>query len=190
MGKDSKLIPKEDSQLFRQTVGEVAPLSHSEKIHLQKSPSKDGVNKKRSNDLDKAQASPSHDLELNDSIEYRFNGEESVFFSRPGLNLKNLKQLKRGKYQLDASIDLHGETIDQARQSLIDFIQNCHHQNYKWLLVIHGKGLSSPEQKPILKNHVAAWLMQMPMVLAYKSALPQNGGSGAVAVLLKIFKQS
>ena len=185
MEKYSKLISEEDIQLFHQTVGEIASLSHSKKLNLRKSPSGESVCKNSSHKLNKTQVPHIHDFELNDSIEYRFGGEDAVFFSRPGLSPKILRQLKRGKCQLDASIDLHGKTIDEARQSLIDFIQHCHHQNYRWLLVIHGKGLSSLQQKPILKNHVTAWLMQIPIVLAYSSATQQHGGTGAVAVLIK-----
>jgi DNA-nicking Smr family endonuclease len=51
--------------------------------------------------------------------------------------------------------------------------------------VIHGKGLSSPGREPVLKGKVLKWLTQREEVLAFCQARPNDGGSGALIVLLK-----
>ena len=50
---------------------------------------------------------------------------------------------------------------------------------------MHGKGLRSGPAGPVLKNSVQHWLSQWDEVLAFVSAQPRDGGSGALYVLLK-----
>ncbi len=97
-----------------------------------------------------------------------------------------LKQLKNGHIQWEASIDLHGFTIDQALQELSELIDMCCAKQIDCIRVIHGKGFSGSEQRPVLKSYCNHWLAQMPQVLAFCSAPPKDGGSGALYVLLQV----
>ena len=97
---------------------------------------------------------------------------------------KRMKELKNGHIYWEARLDLHGLTTDNARDALCHFIQIQAQNNARCLLIVHGKGgqLGAP---PVIKNLVNRWLPQMDEVLAFHSALPKDGGNGAVYVLLK-----
>ncbi len=103
------------------------------------------------------------------------------------LDPKVLKQLKSGELTIQAHLDLHGYVKDSAKSALNNFIQNCHALGYRSLLVIHGRGLKS-DIGPVLKEGVVRWLTTgtlSHLVLAFCSARPCDGGTGALYVLLK-----
>jgi DNA-nicking Smr family endonuclease len=84
-----------------------------------------------------------------------------------------------------AVLDLHGLRVAEARQALQQLLLHAQLQGDKVVRVIHGKGKGSGTQQAVLKQQVNHWLQQDPMVLAFCSAQPKDGGSGAVYVLLK-----
>ena len=97
---------------------------------------------------------------------------------------RRLIQLRKGEIPWQARLDLHGLRPDAAQESLCHFIDQQIRLDNRCLLVIHGKGGQRGEA-PILKNLVNHWLKQLPQVLAFHSALPRDGGSGALYVLLQ-----
>lgn len=111
--------------------------------------------------------------------------EEEFFFLRPGVAPLTMKRLRRGHWAVQAELDLHGMTSDEARACLIDFLDECKELGLRCVRVIHGKGLSSRNREPVLKLKTASWLMQRDETLAFCQARPMDGGSGAVVVLLK-----
>jgi DNA-nicking Smr family endonuclease len=103
------------------------------------------------------------------------------------LDPRVLKQLKSGELTIQAHLDLHGHVKDAAKAVLNGFLQNCHALGYRTLLVIHGRGLKS-DTGPVLKEGVVKWLTTgtlSHLVLAFCSARPCDGGTGAMYVLLK-----
>lgn len=115
-------------------------------------------------------------------------GSESILtYAASGIPKKQLIKLKRGEIRWQARIDLHGQTISQAQTRLCQFITQQYDLGNRCVLVIHGKGGSTGEA-PILKNHTNHWLKQLPEVLAFHSALPRDGGAGALYVLLKQYR--
>ena len=86
---------------------------------------------------------------------------------------------------MQAELDLHGYTTDEARDVLADFLYEARQRGYRCVRVVHGKGLTSPNREPVLKGKVRLWLTQRDEVLAYCEAPHHAGGSGAVLVLLK-----
>jgi len=112
------------------------------------------------------------------------NGDELVF-RRPGLTHQILKNLRRGHWKIQSEIDLHGHTSEEARQQLVRFLNECRHHGLRCVRVIHGKGLCSKNREPVLKIKTANWLMQREDVLAFCQAKPNDGGAGALIVLLK-----
>lgn len=103
------------------------------------------------------------------------------------LDPRVLKQLKSGELTIQAHLDLHGHVKEAAKTALMNFLQNCHAMGYRSLLVIHGRGLKS-ESGPVLKEGVVRWLTTgtlSHLVLAFCSARPYDGGTGALYVLLK-----
>lgn len=107
---------------------------------------------------------------------------------RIDLPLDTLRRLRRGHYPVDARVDLHGLGIDQARATLDAFLASTRARGERCVLVIHGKGGHSPQGIGVLRGEMAAWLSQGPAsqhVAAFASAADQDGGDGAVYVLLR-----
>ncbi|OGO93799.1 MAG: hypothetical protein A3F41_06865 [Coxiella sp. RIFCSPHIGHO2_12_FULL_44_14] len=112
--------------------------------------------------------------------------EDSLHFARSGLQQRVLRQLQRGQIHPEAHLDLHQQTTTNAVQCLTQFIETCITQRKRWVVIIHGKGHFSKTGKPVLKNFLNQWLRTRPEILAFHSAKPKHGGTGALYVLLKI----
>ena len=111
-------------------------------------------------------------------------GEELVFL-RDGIGREVLKKLRRGHWVVQDTIDLHGHNREQARHQLGEFLKHCVKRGLRCVRVVHGKGLRSPNREPVLKHTVKRWLAQRDEVLAYCQAPANQGGSGALLVLLR-----
>lgn len=123
---------------------------------------------------------------LSDQQETRsVSGEEFIFFAHTGLQLKTQKQLRQGKISIDDHLDLHGLSINEARELLLEFIDFAQQQKIRCVLLIHGKGYRADSDQPVLKNKINNWLRQHPAILAFSSAQPRDGGNGAVYILIK-----
>lgn len=118
---------------------------------------------------------PAHEIET---------GEELLYL-RDGHSPDILSKLRRGHWVIQAKIDLHGLISDEARAYVSSFISDCKKRGVRCVRIVHGKGLGSRNREPILKNKLRGWLMQKDEVIAYAEAKKQDGGSGAVIVLLK-----
>ena len=118
---------------------------------------------------------PAHELE---------SGEELLYL-RTGQSPDVLSKLRRGFWVVQAQIDLHGLISDEAREYVAEFLSNCKKSNIRCVRIVHGKGLGSRNREPVLKHKLRNWLMQKDEVIAYAQAKPEDGGSGAVIVLLK-----
>jgi DNA-nicking Smr family endonuclease len=111
------------------------------------------------------------------------SGEELVF-RRPGLRDEVLRRLRRGQFAVAAEIDLHGLGRHAAHEALRAFINESAAHGLGCVRVIHGKGRGSGPRGPILKHVVNHWLQRMDAVVAFASARPVDGGTGACYVLL------
>jgi len=110
---------------------------------------------------------------------------EELLFRRPGIQAGLLRRMRRGQISIEAELDLHGMIVPEARQALAGFLQHCLDRGIRCVRIIHGKGLSSPGKRPVLKGKVNHWLRQREEVLAFASARAVEGGTGAVLVLLR-----
>lgn len=110
---------------------------------------------------------------------------EELLYSRNGVQNSVMRKLRRGHYRVEAELDLHRLTTVQAHQALVEFIAHCKHRQLRCVRIIHGKGLGSKDRRPVLKGRVNQWLRQWDEVLAFCSARPCDGGSGATYVLLR-----
>jgi len=116
-------------------------------------------------------------------IGQELEGEQT--FVRHGIGTDVLGKLRRHHWAVQAEIDLHGNTSDEARDALADFLHDCRSRGFRCVRVIHGKGLTSPNREPVLKGKVRRWLSHWDDVLAYCEAPQHAGGAGAVLVLLR-----
>lgn len=121
----------------------------------------------------------------NDFDEIESGVGETIRFQRPHVGRRTMRQLSRGSISMQNEIDLHGMTVPEAREALRAFIEASVERGHTCVRVIHGKGLGSGERGPILKGKVSAWLRKTDAVLAFASAIPAHGGTGAIYVLLQ-----
>ncbi|MCP5144671.1 MAG: Smr/MutS family protein [Gammaproteobacteria bacterium] len=111
-------------------------------------------------------------------------GEELVFH-RPGVQNAVLRRLRRGHYVVQSELDLHGLRTDEAKLAVIEFMHYARTRGLSCVRIIHGKGQGSQGRQPVLKPKVARWLAVCDDVLAYCSARANDGGTGAIYVLLR-----
>lgn len=177
-------LSDDESSLFRTSIGDTRPLPDNGKTVF---PPHLPWPVPRQNRTD---ANPLAVDGLNDHIPQELAGtDEEFFFLRPGVAPLTMKRLRRGHWAIQAELDLHGMTSDEARSCLIGFLDECKQLGLRCVRVIHGKGLSSRNREPVLKLKTASWLMQRPEILAFCQARPMDGGSGAVIVLLKVARR-
>lgn len=113
------------------------------------------------------------------------DSDEALSFARHGISSDTLRKLRRGHWVVQAGLDLHGMRTDEAREAFTAFLRDCARREIRCVRIIHGKGLGSAGRQPVLKGKVLAWLMQKEEVLAFCQAPANDGGSGAVRVLLR-----
>ena len=109
---------------------------------------------------------------------------EALAFHRPQIPAAVLRRLRRGDYRVQREIDLHGMTVAEAKLALREFLLSALEQRVRCVRIVHGKGLRSGHRGPVLKATVSTILRRTGAVLAYVSARPVDGGTGAVYVLL------
>lgn len=115
----------------------------------------------------------------------RVTSAELLEFRRGGVSDRIFRRLRGGRMDIEAELDLHGMTANAAQHALKRFIDRCLHQRINCVRIIHGRGLGSGSQGPVLKAEVNHQLRQWDPVLAFASAPAWDGGSGAVYVLLR-----
>lgn len=111
--------------------------------------------------------------------------DADLSFAQTGIGSDVLRKLRRGHWSLQGEIDLHGLRSDEARTALAGFLQQAQKREWRCVRVVHGKGLGSPGKTPVLKQKVLRWLVQRTEVLAFVQAPANQGGAGALLVLLK-----
>lgn len=111
--------------------------------------------------------------------------DEAMSFRRPGIGIDVARKLRRGHWSIQSEIDLHGLRREDAREALATFLREALRQGQRCVRVVHGKGLGSPGKTPVLKGKVHGWLVQKDEVLAFVQARGDEGGAGAVVVLLR-----
>ena len=110
---------------------------------------------------------------------------DPTLFARPGVPATTLRKLRRGQYRVQAELDLHGLTQAQAKAQLREFLNAAWQRDARCLRIVHGKGLRSGPNGPVLRALVNSVLRRTASVLAFASARQVDGGTGAVYVLLE-----
>ncbi len=108
--------------------------------------------------------------------------------SRAGVDKRTAMRLKRGQLSVEARMDLHGLTQEEAHRALSAFVQGSQAAGRRCVLVITGKGLRPDGAVGVLRAAVPHWLNQAPLrerIVAFSHATPRDGGEGALYVLLK-----
>lgn len=182
---DDAGLSREDRILFRLAVKSVAPIKDTRRAILApvlREPA-DVLRQRRERAMGK-EAVPL--ATVSDAYTPASEGSQGTDYLRPGYGPDLLKGLRRGKWPVGASLDLHGDTLDVARERLERFLQSCLEHQIKCVRVVHGKGYGSKDGEAVLKQAARSWLAQMDAVLAYVECAEQDGGAGAVQVLLRL----
>ena len=170
-----------EADLFRHSVGTVAPINASDKVHTVP-PRPEPIARHHIAD---EQAALAQSLSDDFNVESLLDSDAALSFARDGVAADTVRKLRRGNWVIQSQLDLHGLRTDEAREALAEFLRLAHRRGLRCVRVIHGKGLGSINKEPVLKKKVHSWLVQKDEVMAFCQAKPSDGGSGALVVLLK-----
>lgn len=106
-------------------------------------------------------------------------------FKRGGVQQGVFHKLQRGGYPIEATLDLHLMSLEEAREQVFEFIHDCVRLEVRTALINHGKGARGKDSQAMIKSYVARWLPQLQEIMAFHSAMGFHGGTGAVYVLLR-----
>lgn len=177
-----------DSDLFQDALGQlgdVKPLAREPKVNLKTERANAELNQRAR----RAAALQETARELNPLAG---DGEfvdlvdpwDPLEFKRDGVQNGVYRNLRLGKYAVDARLDLHRHSVEMARRAVFEFVRDCLEADVRCALITHGKG-EGRKQPALLKSCVNSWLPQLNEVLAFHSAQKQHGGLGATYVLLR-----
>lgn len=171
-------ISEEDKALFQEAMRSVKKISPPNKTIIAKKVTKNSIK------ISLKPAQKKESITISDFEDQTILGPKDLIeFNRGGVQHKILRKLRSGQYNVEATLDLHGMKVVEAKAALESFLLECYNEGCTVLMVIHGKGLLTG--KPILKNKLNNWLRQIPFVLAFSSAKHSDGSSGGLYVLLR-----
>ncbi len=177
MACDNDNYPGDDSKLFRDSIGEVRPVSDDRDESRPSPPAPVPVFSLQD------EAMVVSELLLYGPEQMEVECGEELRWHKDGLRPRIMRRLRQGRYSVADELDLHHMRSDEAQLAIIEFVNQARDRQLTCVRIIHGKGLRSRIQ-PKLKQLTAKLLRRMPGILAYCSARPVDGGTGAVYVLL------
>jgi DNA-nicking Smr family endonuclease len=169
-----------ERNLFQRAAGAVQPLRGQGRVHHIPEPPAPIAVQRQLDDQRVLVESISDEFDTSTLLEV----DEALSFRRPGIGIDVARKLRRGYWSIQGEIDLHGLRSDDAREALSAFLRDAVVRGLRCVRVVHGKGLGSPGKTPVLKGKVHGWLVQKSEVLAFVQARGDEGGAGAVVVLL------
>jgi DNA-nicking Smr family endonuclease len=193
--KSKSITPKEESRdlfdedvlAFTEAMSDVRPLRGKRKI----------VPKARGSNARPSHPAANREREVIEHLRGLIEGsvqlditfsDEYMEGAVKGFSRKLMKKLKQGLFPIQDYIDLHGLTTQEAEREVGHFLVASHKLGLRCVLIVHGRGLNSPDSEPVLKEKLPVWLNRGPsrkIVLAFATAKPYDGGTGAVYVLLR-----
>lgn len=176
--RPKQIISDADSQLFRDAVGPLRQMPTAKPGPRPTPP------RPQTRMLDRDEALVSRDMMADFDPEVMETGAELAWL-QDGHSPQLLRKLKRGHYSIGDELDLHHMNAAAARASICDFLDEASEQRIGCVRIIHGKGYRSGPGGPVLKGLTDHLLRRHKRVLAFASATPAEGGTGAVLVLLK-----
>ena len=185
MKRRANPLDEEARHLFRAAVADAVPLE-SDRVHHEP-PLPPAIPRQSLRD---ERAALAESLDAPALLDLYLEGGDAAAWLRPGLAQTVLRDLRRGRWVVQAELDLHGMNREEARRQLVIFLAECMQHGERCVRVVHGKGLGSPGREPVLKKLVLGWLAQKNEVLAFCQARAADGGAGAAVVLLKALKKN
>lgn len=174
----------EDQQLFEQEMKDVRPLKAGASQGLRKTRDKPSPGTLYRREAAQRPLGSDENYLTTGFVEF-IHPQEVLSFRRGGVQSGVFQKLQSGAYRIEATLDLHLMSVEQARIEVYAFIHDCLHYEVRTALINHGKGARGKQQQAMIKSYVARWLPQFPQIMAYHSAQGFHGGTGAVYVLLR-----
>ncbi len=172
-------ISKEDQNLFRSEVSDSRPLKPQNRVHHTAiRPHKKVTHTHLQDNAEEIYCVS----DFIDPSNYCTSNQQ-LSFKTAGVQNRQFQKLKQGQIMIEEILDLHGLTIEQARSRVDLFIADCMKCHLRCIIIIHGKG--GRGKPPMIKTMVNHWLKQINDIIAFTSAQPCDGGTGAVYVLLR-----
>jgi DNA-nicking Smr family endonuclease len=172
-------ISDDDSRLFREAIGDTRPL---DAVAAPPAAAKPAPHPRM---FEADEAAVAGDLLNLDFDPAALEVGEELSYLRDGYPPKLLRQLKRGQFSVQDHIDLHQMNAAAAQSSIVGFLAEARREGWRCVRIVHGKGLRSRAAGPVLKALTDRLLRRRDDVIAFASARPALGGTGAVVVLLK-----
>ncbi|MBU6271447.1 MAG: Smr/MutS family protein [Betaproteobacteria bacterium] len=170
-----------EAAVFREAVADAVPLKPAPRVVPAREPVAPRPLQREADERLALAQSMSDEID----IERLLDTDENLSYRREGVGADVVRRLRRGQWTVQGQIDLHGKRVDEARLALAEFLAQALREQRRCLRVIHGKGLGSVAREPVLKGKVLRWLVQRDEVLAFCQARPNDGGAGALLVLLR-----
>ncbi len=183
-------LSQDDIQLFHQTLRGVTPLADTNRIDKKAAPLKNPefyrakreqaegephlLTPKRTKAPATRPVKPSH-----------IQPQDEYTYLAAGIGKDVLGKLKQLVWPIEATLDLHGATLEQATIRFDRFVTTCFEHNVKCFMIIHGKGYGSKDGKTVLKQRVISWLRDLDQIAAFIPAPENMGGEGALIILGK-----
>ena len=170
-----------EQALFRDSVGNVKPLPSDGRADLASKGAPPIAKQREADELAALAESLSDEIDISTLLDT----DDQLSYCRKGISNDVTRRLRRGEWAIKAQIDLHGLRVDEARPALVEFLSSAALNQHRCVRIIHGKGLGSVNREPVLKGKVLKWLVQRQDVLAFCQARPNDGGAGALIVLIR-----
>jgi DNA-nicking Smr family endonuclease len=184
LGTDRKL---DEINSFAEAMSDVTPLPRSKSRNI----------RNWGNQIKPSHPPPDDEKEAMDHLRGLIQGsvEMDITFSDEyiegclkGFNRRIMKKLKRGEVPVQDYVDLHGLTKHGAEEEVKNFLLRSYKNGLRCVLIVHGRGLNSPDSFPVIKEGLSTWLGRgavRKIVLAFATARPYDGGTGAIYVLIR-----
>ncbi|WP_447591502.1 Smr/MutS family protein [Aquipseudomonas campi] len=173
----------DDFSLFQSAVQGVKPITHD-----RADTGKPKADRQRISTLRQAATIKTGSVKvdgMSDQFVIDVGAEDELYWARDGVQDGQMRKLKAGQVAFEGSIDLHGMSVEKARETLWEFFAEAARLEVRCARITHGKAARLDGKRPLIKSHVNTWLRQHPQVLGFASCLPRHGGTGALYVLLK-----
>lgn len=177
MSRDRKLTP-EEAQLWEQVTRDDQKLPGRREIIPEKEP-EEQMRQTKTSILPPSLPFPEAPTGRREAVTPLTHG------AAPGVDQSTLRKFRRGRLRIEATLDLHGNTEAEAWQALQSFLGRALEEGKRTVRIITGKGRAGEGK---LRQAVPGWLNApewRPYVLSFDYARPEQGGSGALVVLLK-----
>lgn len=179
-GAPASTLHPDDHAALRAALAGVRPLPVSDTVDLRPPAPPPIPTQSR-----REQLSVMDEMMLLDPGEGEMETGDELIFKRDGVQNATMRKLRRGQYAIQGHIDLHGMTTPEAKVQIATFLLESLQRGRRCVRIVHGKGLRSPGQLPVLKPKLNHWLTQREEVMAFISTPATDGGTGALYVLLR-----